>query len=154
MRTFYLRFHVYAIEIMAFLRNVSSYLPMLLVSLYANSLYAKHFFRSLSIAYNEVHLYFIIFHFTFLPQILLKCVLYNICKILIRLLLKHVYYLYLIGWYIWYSGCWHFRKIIGINFLEFLWFIPMWWANCEHHLSFIVCLCSWYLSMCHQISIL
>ncbi len=44
MRTFYLRFHVYAIEIMAFLRNISSYLPMLLVSLYANLLYANHFF--------------------------------------------------------------------------------------------------------------
>ncbi len=58
MRTFYLRFRVYAIEIMAYLRNVSSYLPMLLVSLYANSLYANHFFRSLSIAYNEVHLYY------------------------------------------------------------------------------------------------
>jgi hypothetical protein len=43
MRAFYLRFRVYAIEIMAFQRNISSYLPMLLVSLYANSLYANHF---------------------------------------------------------------------------------------------------------------
>ena len=43
MRTFYLRFHVYAIEIVAFLRNISSYLPMLLVSLYVNLLYANHF---------------------------------------------------------------------------------------------------------------
>jgi hypothetical protein len=59
MRTFYLRFCVYAIEIMAYLRSISSYLPMLLVSLYADLLYANHFFRSLSIAYNEVHLYYI-----------------------------------------------------------------------------------------------
>ncbi len=43
MRTFYLRSRIYAIEIMAFQRNISSYLPMLLVSLYANSLYANHF---------------------------------------------------------------------------------------------------------------
>ncbi len=48
MQTFYLRF----------LRNVSSYLPKLLVSLYADLLYANHFFRSLTIAYNEMHLYF------------------------------------------------------------------------------------------------
>ena len=61
MRTFCLQFHVYAIKIMAFLRDVSSYLPMLLVSLYGNSLCANHFFRSLSIAYNEVHLYCIFF---------------------------------------------------------------------------------------------
>jgi len=57
MRTFYLRFRVYAIKIMAFQRNVSPNLPMLLVSLYANSLYASQFFRSLSIAYNEGRLY-------------------------------------------------------------------------------------------------
>ncbi len=31
---------------------------MLLASLYANSLYASQFFRSLSIAYNEGRLYF------------------------------------------------------------------------------------------------
>jgi len=46
-----------AIKIMAFQRNVSSNLPMLLVSLYANLLYASQFFRSLSIAYNEDRLY-------------------------------------------------------------------------------------------------
>jgi len=57
MWTFYLQFCAYAIEIMAFQRNGFSYLPMLLVLLYANSLYANHFFRSLSIAYNKVHLY-------------------------------------------------------------------------------------------------
>jgi len=57
MRTFYLRFRIYAIKIMAFQRNVSSNLPMLLVSLYANLLYASKFFRSLSLAYNEVRLY-------------------------------------------------------------------------------------------------
>ncbi len=60
MQTFYLRFREYAIEIMPFQRNITSYLPMLLVSLYANSFYANHFFRSLSIAYNEVRLYYII----------------------------------------------------------------------------------------------
>ncbi len=52
MQTFYVRFRVYAIKIMAFQRNVSSNLPMLLVSLYASQ-----FFRSLSIAYNEGRLY-------------------------------------------------------------------------------------------------
>jgi len=59
MPTFYLRFCIYAIEIMAFQRKVSFNLPMLLVSLYANSYYASQFFRSLSIAYNKDHLYFV-----------------------------------------------------------------------------------------------
>ncbi len=57
MLTFYLRFHIYAIEIMSFQRNISSYLPMLLVSLYVTLLYSSHFFRSLSIANNKVRLY-------------------------------------------------------------------------------------------------
>ncbi len=43
MWTFYLRFQVYAIEIMAFQRDESSNLHMLLVSLYANLLYANQF---------------------------------------------------------------------------------------------------------------
>jgi len=57
MRTFYLPFHIYVIKIMAYQRNISSNLPMLLVSLYANSLYASQFFGSLSIEYNEGRLY-------------------------------------------------------------------------------------------------
>ena len=52
LRSFYLRFRVYAIELSAFQRNVTSNLPMFQVSLYAN-----HFFKSLSIAYNEGYLY-------------------------------------------------------------------------------------------------
>jgi len=56
-RTFYLRFHIYAIKIMAFQRNLSSNIPKLLVSLYANLLYVSQFFKSLSIAYNEGPLY-------------------------------------------------------------------------------------------------
>ncbi len=43
MWTFYLRFQVYAIEIMAFQRDESSNLHMLLVSLYAFLLYANQF---------------------------------------------------------------------------------------------------------------
>ncbi len=57
MWTFYLQFRVYSIKIMAFQRNVSSNLQMLLVSLYAKSLYACQFFMSLPIAYNEGCLY-------------------------------------------------------------------------------------------------
>lgn len=56
MLTFYLQFFVFAIKIMAF-HMVSSYFPILLVSLYVNSFYAGQFFRSLSIPYNEGHLY-------------------------------------------------------------------------------------------------
>jgi len=43
MRTFYLQFCVYAIKITVFHRNISSNLPILLVSLYANSLYSSQF---------------------------------------------------------------------------------------------------------------
>jgi hypothetical protein len=57
MRSFYLRFRVYAIGIWAFLRNLSPNLLVTLVFLYANSLYASLIFWSLSIAYNEVQLY-------------------------------------------------------------------------------------------------
>jgi len=39
--------------------NLSSNLQWSLVFLYANSLYASIFWESLSLAYNEVHLYFI-----------------------------------------------------------------------------------------------
>ncbi len=41
MRIFYLQFHVYAIEIMAFQRNTSSNSPLLYVLVYANLLYAN-----------------------------------------------------------------------------------------------------------------
>jgi hypothetical protein len=53
MRTIYLRFCAYVVEIMAFQRNVPSTLS---VTLCAESLYANLFFRSLSIAYNEDHI--------------------------------------------------------------------------------------------------
>ncbi len=57
MRSFYLQFRVYAIENRPFLRNFSPNLQASLVFLYANSLYASLIFWSLSLAYNEVHLY-------------------------------------------------------------------------------------------------
>ena len=57
MRSFYLRFRVYAIENRPFLRNISPNLQASLVFLYANSLYASLIFWSLSLAYNEVRLY-------------------------------------------------------------------------------------------------
>ena len=76
MRTFYLQFRVYAIEIMAVLRSVSSYLPMLLALLYADSLNANHYFRSLSIAYNEVHLYCILLLY-FLDYFSFKCTVWK-----------------------------------------------------------------------------
>jgi len=53
MQTFYLQFCIYAIENMAFQRNVCFNLPKQLVLLFANLLYTKQFFRSLSMAYNE-----------------------------------------------------------------------------------------------------
>jgi len=60
LRTFYLRFHLYVIKIMAFQRNASSNLPMLLVSLYANSLYAIQFLGPYlsHIMTNEGRLYY------------------------------------------------------------------------------------------------
>ncbi len=57
MRPFYLQFRVCAIEKWPFSWNLSSNLQLSLVFLYANSLYASLFFESLSLAYNEVHLY-------------------------------------------------------------------------------------------------
>jgi len=57
MRSFYLRIHVYAIGKWPFFWNLSSNLQWSFVFLYANSLYASIFVESLSLAYNEVHLY-------------------------------------------------------------------------------------------------
>jgi len=57
MQSFYLRIHVYVIEKLPFFWNLSSNLQWSLVFLYANSLYASLFLESLSLAYNEVHLY-------------------------------------------------------------------------------------------------
>ena len=57
MRSFYLRFCVYAIEKWPFSQNLSSNLWYFQVFLYANSLYASLFLESLSLAYNEVRLY-------------------------------------------------------------------------------------------------
>ena len=65
MRSFYLRFCVCAIESWPFFWNLSSNLQSSLVFLYANSLYASIFFRSLPLAYNEGHLYF----FLLLPSL-------------------------------------------------------------------------------------
>jgi len=48
MRSFYLRFHVYATFC-----NISSNLQSSLVFLYANSLYASIYYRSVSLQYNE-----------------------------------------------------------------------------------------------------
>jgi len=88
MRTFYLRFRVYAIKSMTFQRNISSNLPMLLVSLFANSLYASHFFRSLSMAYNEGRLYIHLYNFATSPKnIATPTVVKNDWKIIISLLL-------------------------------------------------------------------
>jgi len=61
MRSFYLRFHVYAIQKWPFFWNLSSNYQSSLVFLYANSLYASLFLQSLSLAYNKVHLYKIYF---------------------------------------------------------------------------------------------
>jgi len=58
MRSFYLRFRVYAIRKWPFYWNLTSNLQSSLVFLYANSLYASLFLESLSVEYNEVHLYF------------------------------------------------------------------------------------------------
>ena len=58
MRSFYLQFRIYATENWPFFWNLSSNLQSSLVFLYANSLYASIFFRSLSLAYNERHLYY------------------------------------------------------------------------------------------------
>jgi len=57
MRTFYLRFRVYSIPKWPFFCNLTSNLQSSLVFLYANSLYSSLFLESLSLAYNEVHLY-------------------------------------------------------------------------------------------------
>jgi len=57
MRSFYLQFRVYAIRKWPFFWNLTSNLQSSLVFLYANSLYASLFLESLSLAYNEVHLY-------------------------------------------------------------------------------------------------
>ncbi len=59
MRSFYLRFRAYAIENWPFLRNLSPNLWVSLVFLYSNSLYTSLIFWSLSLAYNEVCLYFL-----------------------------------------------------------------------------------------------
>ncbi len=93
MRSFYLRFRVYAIQKWPLLWNLSSDLQSPLVFLYANSLYASLFFESLSLAYNEVHLYYRAVHrfwqakfpygglilgssrFSILPQLPLKILL-------------------------------------------------------------------------------
>jgi len=64
MRSFYLRFRVYAIQKWPFFWNLSSNYQSALVFLYANSLYASLFLESLSLAYNEVQLYYIIIEFT------------------------------------------------------------------------------------------
>jgi len=58
MRPLYLRFCICAIEKWSFSWNLSSILQLSLVFLYSNSLYASLFFESLSLSYNEVHLYF------------------------------------------------------------------------------------------------
>ena len=63
MRSFFLQFREYATENWPFFWKPSSNLQSSLVFLYANSLYASLFFWSLSLAYNEGHLY--IFHKTF-----------------------------------------------------------------------------------------
>ena len=57
MQSFYLRFHVYATQNWPFFWNPSSNLHSSLVFLYAISLYASLFFQSLSLTYNEGHLY-------------------------------------------------------------------------------------------------
>jgi len=57
MRSFYLRFRVYAIRKWPFFWNLSSNWQSSLVFLYANSLYGSLFLESLSLAYNEVQLY-------------------------------------------------------------------------------------------------
>ena len=57
-RSFFLQFRVCATENWPFFWNLSSNLQSSLVFLYANSLYASIFFRSLSLAYNEGNLYF------------------------------------------------------------------------------------------------
>jgi len=65
MRSFYLWFQVYAIQKWPFFWDLSSNLQLSLVFLYANLLYASLFLESLSLAYNEVHLYNSIFLFDF-----------------------------------------------------------------------------------------
>jgi len=96
MRTFYLRYRVYAIKSMIFQRNISSNLPMLLVSLFANSLYASHFLgpylwhimRAASMAYNEGRLYIHLYNFATSPKnIATPTVVKNDWKIIISLLL-------------------------------------------------------------------
>jgi len=57
MRSFYLRFCVYATQKWPFFWNLSSNNQSSLVFLYANSLYASLFLESLALAYNEVQLY-------------------------------------------------------------------------------------------------
>jgi len=58
MRSFYMRFCVYAIQKWAFFWNLSSNYQASLVFLYAKySLYAILFLESLSLAYNEVQLF-------------------------------------------------------------------------------------------------
>ncbi len=59
--SFYLRIRFSVIAIWPFFGNISINLQSFLVFLYANSLYASLIFRSQSIAYNEVQLYFHIF---------------------------------------------------------------------------------------------
>jgi len=76
MQTFYLQFFVYAIKIMAFQsfqRNISSNLPMLLVSLYANLLYASQFLgpylSHITRAAWISKIFIMIFHFILLTPI-------------------------------------------------------------------------------------
>ncbi len=57
MRSFFLRFRIYLNEKWPFSWNLSSNLWYSQVFLYANSLYSSLFLESLSLAYNEVHLY-------------------------------------------------------------------------------------------------
>jgi hypothetical protein len=57
MRSFYLRFRLYAIQKWPFFLEPILLFTVILVFLYANSLYASLFLESLSLAYNEVQLY-------------------------------------------------------------------------------------------------
>ncbi len=57
MRSFYLRFRVYAIQKWHFFWNLSSNYQSSLVFLDSNSLYSSLFLESLSLEYNEVQLY-------------------------------------------------------------------------------------------------
>ncbi len=66
MRSFYLQFRIYAIQKLPFFWNLSSNLQSSLFFLYANSLYTSQLLESLSLAYNEVHLYYSFFKLTVL----------------------------------------------------------------------------------------